>query len=63
MCGTDLDCCTYDGMYLDNYRCGEPWTNHEDAQIGNAYIDAARASAMYRFTDIYGQNYWTPKIP
>ena len=53
----------YDGSYQDSYLFGDPWTYHEDAEIGDVYIDADSANAVYRFTDIYGQNYWTPVIP
>ena len=54
---------TYDGGYQDSYLFGEQWTYHTDAEISDVIIDAARANATYRFTDIYGQNYWTPVIP
>jgi len=54
---------TYAGKYEDSYLFGEPWTYHADAEIGDVYLHADRVSAMYRFTDIYGQNYWTPPIP
>ena len=53
----------YDGTYRDSYLFGDPWTYHADAEISNVYIHADRANATYRFTDIYGQNYWTPVIP
>ncbi len=54
---------TYAGKYENSYLFGEPWTYHADAEIGDAYLHADRVSAMYRFTDLYGQNYWTPVIP
>ncbi|MBR3561467.1 MAG: peptidase C11 [Oscillospiraceae bacterium] len=54
---------SYGGEYRDSYLFGEPWAYHADAEIGDAYLHADRVSAMYRFTDIYGQNYWTPVIP
>ncbi len=53
----------YDGTYRDSYLFGEQWTYHADAEISNVYIKGERANATYRFTDIYGQNYWTPTIP
>ena len=54
----------YDGTYQDSYRLvDEPWLYHADAQISNVYIDESKANATYRFTDIYGQYYWTPVIP
>ena len=53
----------YDGTYQDSYLFGDAWTYRADAEISNVYIHADRANATYRFTDIYGQNYWTPAIP
>lgn len=53
----------YDGTYQDSYLYGESWSYHADAEISNVYIQADRANAAYRFTDLYGQNYWTPTIP
>ncbi|MBO4914617.1 MAG: peptidase C11 [Oscillospiraceae bacterium] len=53
----------YDGTYQGSYLFGDEWIYHEDAKISNVYIDAVNANATYRFTDIYGQNYWTPVIP
>ena len=53
---------TYDGEYQDSYFLGERMTVTEDMEISNVYIDVP-ASATYRFTDIYCQQYWTPVIP
>ncbi|MBQ6914245.1 MAG: peptidase C11, partial [Kiritimatiellae bacterium] len=53
----------YDGAYRDSYLFGDTWIYHADAEISNVYIPAERANAAYRFTDIYGQNYWTSVIP
>ena len=53
----------YDGAYKDSYQIGDVWTYHADALISNVTIDADAVNATYRFTDIYGQNYWTPAIP
>ncbi len=53
----------YDGTYQDSYRFGDEWTYHADAQISNVYVNAERVDATYRFTDIYGQTYWTQAIP
>ncbi len=49
----------YDGSYQDSYYLSETMTVTENMMISNVYIDAARASAVYRFTDIYNQTYWT----
>ena len=54
---------SYGGEYRDSFLFGSPWTYHDGAEISNVYIHADRANACYRFTDIYGQNYWTPTIP
>ena len=32
-------------------------------KLADAYFNAEKMSATYRFTDIYGQTYWTPVIP
>ena len=55
----------YDGTYQDSYRLTRsPWAYHEGAQISDVYLpNPSAASATYRFTDIYGQTYWTPPIP
>ena len=31
--------------------------------ISNTYVGDGEVKLTYRFTDIYGQNYWTPAIP
>ncbi len=51
----------YDGTYSDSYYLGEQMTvNGElvvsDTVIGSKYI------GMYKFTDIYGQEYWSEKF-
>ncbi len=54
----------YDGTYQDSYLFGEPWSYHADAQISNVYLPTPEnVNATYRFTDIYGQHYWTSVIP
>ena len=32
-------------------------------KLADAYFNAEKMSATYRFTDIYGQTYWTPVMP
>ena len=54
---------SYDGDYLDSYMLGDAWTFRSDAEISNVYIDASKARATYKFTDIYHQEYWTPVLP
>lgn len=57
----------YDGSYKDSYLMGEQLVIGADLgadlYISNVYIDASRALATYRFTDIYCQEYWTPVMP
>lgn len=50
---------SYDNQYLDSYLLGERLTVNGDLTISNVYIDADAALAVYRFTDIYNQHYWT----
>ena len=50
----------YDGTYQDSYRLGDALTYDGSIEISDVYIDAQRANATYRFTDIYNQTYWTP---
>ena len=54
---------SYEGVYQDSYMLGDPWVYHADAEISDVSINADRANATYLFTDIYGQEYWTPVIP
>lgn len=54
---------TYDGEYEDSYLLGDKITLTDDTEIANVKIDSGKASVMYRLTDIYQQNYWTPKLP
>ena len=53
----------YNGNYLDNYCIGDQLTVSGELKISDVYIDAAKANACYRFTDIYNQQYWTELIP
>ncbi len=36
---------------------------NKDLTLADAFFNAEAMSATYRFTDIYGQTYWTPVIP
>ncbi len=53
---------TYDGDYDDSYMLGEQLTYTEDLTISNVEIGTS-VSAMYKLTDIYGQEYWTEVMP
>ena len=50
----------YDGSYQDSYYLGDPMTVTDNMVISDVYIDASRANATYRLTDIDNQPYWTP---
>ena len=68
---------SYAGKYQNSYLLGDPitlkGTTNEDGDavfhlndltFSDVYLPNPDAvSATYRFTDIYGQNYWTPEIP
>lgn len=49
----------YNGTYQDSYYLGDPMTYHADMAISYVYIDKSAASPVYRFTDIYNQQYWS----
>ena len=52
---------SYSGEYLDSYIFGDSLVVSGDLEISYVYLpDISRANAVYRFTDLYGQNYWTP---
>lgn len=54
---------SYDGEYQDSYMLGDEITLTDDTEIANVKINSDKASVMYRLTDIYQQNYWTPELP
>ncbi len=55
---------TYAGEYTDTYMMGEQWVYDGNYTVGDVYIpDPQYASAMYVFTDIYANEYWTPVLP
>ena len=52
----------YDKTYQDSYYLGEPMTvkgSMSDMKISNTYLGDGKALVTYRFTDIYGQDYWS----
>lgn len=56
---------TYDQKYQSKYYLGETMTvSHpmEEMYLENLYMGDNPALLTYRFTDIYGQNYWTPAL-
>ncbi len=52
----------YDGTYQDSYYLGEQMTVTENMVISNTYLGGDYI-ALYRFTDIYNQHYWTLAVP
>ena len=54
---------TYDGQYKDTYELGDKITLTDDVEIANVDVKNNNVKVMYRLTDIYQQNYWTPEIP
>ncbi len=55
---------TYDGEYQDQYLLGDPMKVTDQMTISDTIIgDAEDVRAVYRFTDIYNQHYWTEKVP
>ena len=53
---------SYDGEYIDSYMLGEQLVVDGEFTISDVYVDEARASFTYRFTDIYNQTYWTETL-
>lgn len=53
----------YDGTFMDSYMIGEQYTvkNQEDMVITNTTFGEG-GILTYRFTDIYGEEYWTPTL-
>ena len=52
----------YDGTFQAEYTLGDPLTLGPSPAISDTYIGDG-AAATYRFTDLYGNWYWTPPIP
>lgn len=53
---------SYDGEYIDSYLMGDQMVISGAPVISNVYVEASAASAVYRFTDLYNQHYWTPEM-
>ena len=48
-----------DGSYLNSYVLGDPLIVEGELKVYDAYLPAGRALVTYRFTDLFGQHYWT----
>ena len=51
----------YDGTYQDSYYLGETMTVTDNMQISNTYLDSGYV-AMYKFTDIYNNSFWSDRL-
>ena len=52
----------YDGNYQDSYMIGEQMTVNGTLKISNVDVGDGAVKIMYRFTDMYNQEYWTEAI-
>ena len=53
---------TYDGEFEGQYMVGEQWSYRDGAEIENIAVEGD-VLAAYAFTDIYGNEYMTPRVP
>ena len=56
---------TYDKKYQDSYLLGEQMVVKgamSDMEISNVSVGEGKVLETYRFTDIFGQDYWTPAL-
>ena len=52
----------YDQEFQKNYYLGETMTIEGTPEISSTDVGEGGVMISYRFTDIYGQRYWTPPI-
>ena len=53
---------SYDGNYENSYHLGEQMTVNGDLKITNEDVGSGKVRLLYRFTDIYNQEYWSEAI-
>ena len=53
---------SYDQTYQDSYYLGDPMKVTETMTISNTKVGEGACKLMYRFTDIYNQQYWSEVI-
>ncbi len=53
---------SYDGTYQDSYLLGEQQTVTDNMVISDTLLDKGKSRVTYKFTDIYGQNYWSEAL-
>ena len=52
----------YDGNYQDSYPIGQEIVYGNGLKVGDIDISEQKVFAMYQFTDVYQQNYWSAPI-
>ena len=52
------------GKYNDSYQMGKTWKvdDPNNVKITNTDVGRGKVMIVYKFTDIYGQEYWTPAL-
>ena len=57
-------CYTYDGDFEQNYLIGDPITvtDQADLTISDTSLGSGDCVIIYRFTDMYGTDYWTSAL-
>jgi len=55
---------SYEGKYNDSYQLGKSWkvSDPEKVRITNTDVGGGKVMMLYKFIDIYGQEYWTPAL-
>lgn len=53
---------SYDEVFQDYYQLGSAMIVNGEPQISNTDVGEGGAMITYCFTDLYGQEYWTPAI-
>ena len=53
---------TYEGEYNDTYHLGDQYTATGEWTVENLPVGDNAYQMTYRFTDIYGNQYWTESI-
>ncbi|MBR1527800.1 MAG: peptidase C11 [Oscillospiraceae bacterium] len=53
---------SYNGNYQNSYYLGDTVTVSKNLEISNTDVGTGEVRIMYRFTDMYHQEYWTPAI-
>ena len=53
---------SYDGVYQESYKLGSQMTVGKQLTVSNTDVGDGEVRLMYKFTDIYNQDYWTEAI-